>query len=84
MSNYDIEKYRKVIDEVDSEIVNLLISRFFLSKEIREIKNNLGINVLDKERELEIINKAMSKGNGQLEKDKIQEVFLKILEVSKK
>lgn len=52
---------RKKIDKIDSQIFRLLKKRFGLSKEIGKYKKEKGFFVKDKEREKEIINKALKK-----------------------
>ncbi len=54
----EIEKLRKQIDKVDSELINVLAKRFKITSRVRlfKIKNNLPIE--DKGRELKIMNRV--------------------------
>ncbi len=74
----DLKKMREMIDSIDDEIINLLIKRYDLSKEIGIYKKDNNIQVLDLKREHEILDKARHVS------EEIYYVFLKIIEESKK
>ena len=46
-----MEKFRKEIDEIDSEIARLLEERFEICSEIGEFKSKYNIETVDKSRE---------------------------------
>ena len=53
-----LKKVREGIDLVDAQIMRLLRRRFAAAKEIGEIKRQLGMDVLQPGRELEVIERA--------------------------
>ena len=79
-----INEFRQKIDNFDNQILNLLVQRFALSKEIGEIKASGGINVRDPNREQEIIDRLADKLEGKLDKDDIAAIFGPIYHISKK
>ena len=79
-----INELRQKIDNFDNQILNLLVQRFALSKEIGEIKASGGINVRDPNREQEIIDRLADKLEGKLDKDDIAAIFGPIYHISKK
>jgi chorismate mutase len=79
-----INELRQKIDNFDNQILNLLVQRFALSKEIGKIKASGGINVRDPNREQEIIDRLADKLEGKLDKDDIAAIFGPIYHISKK
>ena len=79
-----IENLRKLIDELDEEILKLLSKRKNLVKEVGKLKENLDLPVFDKKREEEILktisNKAKLLG---LDVDSVSNVFGAIFEGSR-
>ncbi len=74
----DLKKMRSTIDSIDNQIIDLLLKRYDLSKEIGMYKKENNIQVLDLKREHEILDKARHVS------EEIYYVFLKIIEESKK
>jgi len=62
---------RNKIDDLDNQILDFLVQRFSISREIGEIKASSGIEIRDLDREKEIIerlvNKLAGKTNGLFE-----------------
>jgi len=56
----EIDNLRNQIDETTLEIIRLLKKRIDLSKEIGEIKKNLGIGITDEVRESQLRTKVLS------------------------
>lgn len=54
----NIEKYRIRIDQLDSQIADLLIQRFLVSAQIGSYKKQNKLPVVDSEREAEILKKV--------------------------
>lgn len=79
-----INQLRQKIDEFDNEMLDLLVQRFAVSKEIGEIKASHGLNVGDPNREQEIIDRLAEKLEGKLEKDDIAAIFGPVYHISKK
>lgn len=72
-------KLRKKIDELDDEIMKLLEKRFEISKQVKVIKKINHIEVEDKHREKEIIEKTKLYTNHHA----IKEVYKTIMDESK-
>lgn len=75
-----IEEYRKEIDTINREIIDLLAKRAALSHKIGEIKKTEGKEIYDPSREERILNKvaeiATEKGiNPELTKDIFKTIF---------
>ena len=76
-----MEKFRKEIDKIDSEIAKLLEKRFEICSEIGDFKSKNNIETEDKSREKEIIEKI--ERTDLKYRDNIKEVESKILLESK-
>lgn len=77
-----MERFRKEIDKIDSEIARLLEKRFEICSEIGDFKSKNNIETEDKSREKEIIEKI--ERTDLKYRDNIKEVESKILLESKK
>lgn len=77
-----MERFRKEIDKIDSEIARLLEKRFEICSEIGDFKTKNNIETEDKSREKEIFEK-IERTNLKY-RDNIKEVESKILLESKK
>ena len=84
---HSIEKInvlRNKIDSLDDQMLDLLVQRFSVSREIGKIKASGGINVVDPNREHEIIDRLAEKLEGKLERDDIAAIFGPVYHISKK
>ena len=84
---HSIEKInviRNKIDLLDEQILDLLLQRFSITKEIGEIKASDGINIGDPNREKEIIDRLAEKLEGKLDRKDIAAIFGPIYHISKK
>ncbi|MDC1038386.1 chorismate mutase [Candidatus Marinimicrobia bacterium] len=79
-----INELRQKIDSFDDQMLNLLVKRFAVSREIGKIKASGGINVGDPNREQEIINRLAEKLEGKMERNDIAAIFGPIYHISKK
>ena len=79
-----IKELRQKIDYYDDQMLDLLVKRFAVSKEIGKIKASGSINVGDPNREQEIIDRLANKLKGKLDKDDIAAIFGPIYHISKK
>ena len=77
-----MERFRKEIDKIDSEIAKLLEKRFEICSEIGDFKSKNNIETEDKSREKEIFEKI--ERTDLKYRDNIKEVESKILLESKK
>jgi len=78
----DIEKLRREINNVDQELVSLLAKRFQLTSQIGAIKREKGLDVFDKNREQEILEKWLQVSD--LEPEFLKNILNLILSESKK
>ena len=83
-SKEKISDLRNKIDSFDDQMLDLLVKRFAVSKEIGEIKTSGGINVGDLNREQEIIDRLADKLEGKLARDDIAAIFGPVYHISKK
>jgi chorismate mutase len=65
-------------------MLDLLVQRFAISKELGAIKASHNLNVGDPNREQEIIDRLANKLEGKLDKDDIAAIFGPIYHISKK
>ena len=83
-SKEKINILRKKIDSLDDQILDLLIDRFSVSKEIGEIKSIENLKVGDPNREQDIIDRLSERFAGKLEHKDIAAIFGPIYHISKK
>ena len=79
-----INVLRNKIDLLDEQMLDLLVLRLSVSREIGKIKVSGGINVGDPNREQEIIDRLAEKLKGKLERNDIAAIFGPIYHISKK
>lgn len=77
-------KNRERIDEINNALISLLDERFNISFEIGKIKREIGMEVFDAKREEIIIENIKQKLVNSKYIDEILNVFLTVLEESKK
>jgi len=78
----DIEKLRREINNIDQDLVSLLAKRFQLTSQIGAIKREKGLDVFDKNREQEILEKWLQVSD--LEPEFLKNILNLILSESKK
>ena len=83
-STENINSLRKKIDELDDQMIDLVVQRLAIAKEIGDIKETNGIEVIDPNRESQIINRITEKLAGTLEKKDITAIFDPIYSISKR
>lgn len=79
-----IYELRKKIDECDDKMLDLLVKRFSIAKEIGEIKASSGFNIEDQNREKNIIDRLTNKFEGKLDRNSIAAIFGPVYQISKK
>jgi len=80
-----MDKYRKKINNVDSEIIKLLAKRRELSREIIRLKNETRSSIRDKAREQELLTQLIDLGKKEgLESEFVKRVFHEIIDDSVK
>ena len=79
----NLEKNRQIIDDIDRKIISLFKERMNAAKEIALYKKEHNLPVLNKEREVLLINKNIEVLNNEELKDYYLKFFNQLLEVSK-
>ena len=79
----ELNKLREQIDKIDSQIVKLLCERFDTVKKVAEYKKAHTIEILQKSRETEILNKITENIDSQEYLEYMLEIYKKVLETSK-
>jgi len=82
-TDFDIDLMRASIDEIDTELLDLINKRLLLAKHIGAIKKQKGENVLDPARESNIINRLLSLNKGPLSKKALHHIFAEIISSSR-
>lgn len=79
-----LRRSRQKIDGIDRDILDLITSRIALAREIAEAKEVLGMEILDPERELQIIERTrkIARENG-IDENKLIELMKILMDLSK-
>ena len=75
----DISALRLAIDEIDAKILDLINQRLLLAQQIGAIKKQDDLQVIDRRREKDILNRLRQKNNGPLDGDSLQGIFEAII-----
>jgi chorismate mutase/prephenate dehydratase len=75
----DIGELRHTIDEIDDKILDLINQRLSLAKQIGDFKKQGGIQIADREREKEILNRLLEKNDGPIGADGLRNIFEAII-----
>ena len=83
VNKMDLEDYRKRIDDIDSQIIELLARRLQIVKEVRNLKLKNNMPLYDERREFEILASVeeLSREYG-LDSEYVLEIFKRILSES--
>ncbi|MGH9342092.1 MAG: chorismate mutase [Acidobacteriota bacterium] len=79
-----IDHWRQKIDQLDLKLLKLLNERSKCAIEIGKIKNELGIEIYDPNREEQVIHNVQTAGSGPLSKDAIRRLFERIIDESRR
>ncbi len=80
----DIDNWRKKIDQINIELVELLNSRAKCAVEIGKIKKKSGKPVFDKKREETIFKSISSANNGPFGDESMERIFKVVIEETRK
>ena len=80
----DIAYWRKRIDEIDTQLAELLSERSSCVIEIGKIKRKRDLPVYDPEREREILSRVTRDNRGPLDNEALKRLFEKILDESRR
>ncbi len=77
----DLKILREKIDIIDDKIINLLVERFKVIKDVSELKKNNNIEVIQKSRISEIVEKAKNKAlKNQIDPAIFEKIYLNIID----
>jgi len=76
----DVDGWRKRIDEIDQELVQLLNERSRCAVEIGHLKKVLGMPAWQPEREAEILRNVVKSNHGPLDDAAIRRLFERIID----
>ncbi|MDD2840213.1 MAG: chorismate mutase [Rickettsiales bacterium] len=75
-----MEELREKINECDKKIIEALIERFKVAKEIGKYKKANGLPVVDKVREKLVYEKVIKLSEGRIPADRIEKIYKAIIE----
>lgn len=78
----DLKTYRKKIDDIDKKLVELFEIRLEIVKEIEKIKFQNGLQVVNKLREVEVIDNSIKNLKNKDYDYEIKKFMEKIIEIS--
>lgn len=76
----DVEGWRKHIDEIDQELVELLNERSRCAVEVGHLKKRLNIPAWQPEREAEILRNVVKSNHGPLDDAAVRRLFERIID----
>ena len=79
-----ITEIRVRMDELDSQLVALLNERASCAKEIGRLKETVGLEVYQPEREIEVLKHVRSRNDGPLDADAITRLFERIIDEARR
>ncbi len=79
-----INEIRERMDELDSELVTLLNERAGCATEIGRLKETVGLEVYQPEREIEVLKHVRARNDGPLDADAITRVFERIIDEARR
>lgn len=79
-----LEENRKLIDEIDSQIVDLMNKRCRIAQRIGRIKSAAGLPVVDHDRERVVLSRVASDNSGPLDKWVLVRIYTELLAESRR
>jgi chorismate mutase len=80
----DIDDWRRRIDEIDAQLVELLNRRSDCAIEIGRVKRALSMKIYSPDREKQVIENVRRLNSGPLDDDAIQRLFERIIDESRR
>ena len=79
-----LKRSREEIDKIDRDILDLIAARISLAEEILEAKRVLGMDILDPERERQIIERTRKiAGENGINEDKLVQLMKILMDLNK-
>jgi len=82
--NAGVEDWRRRIDEIDLQLVQLFNERSQCAIEIGRVKHSMGLEVYSPSREAEVIANVTRANKGPLEPEAIQRLFERVIDESRR
>jgi chorismate mutase len=82
--NGRVEDWRRRIDEIDLQLVELFNERSQCAIEIGHVKHRMGLEVYSPSREAEVIDNVTRANKGPLEPEAIQRLFERVIDESRR
>lgn len=80
----DIDDWRRIIDDIDRQLVELLNERSRCAIEIGRIKRTRNLDLYSPDREKEVIENVRRANRGPLDDDAVQRLFERIIDESRR
>ena len=80
----DIEHWRREIDDIDAELLQLLNMRARLALKVGALKQAQDLPICDPERERDVLQRLQEINNGPLDKRAVGKVFRRIIRESRR
>jgi chorismate mutase len=80
----DIDGWRRRIDQIDGQLMQLLNSRSACAVEIGRIKRRLGLPIYSPEREAWILDRVVRENPGPLDATAVRRVFERVIDESRR
>ncbi len=77
--NTQVSDWRAAIDVLDRQLVQLLNMRAKLACELAKVKRETGMNIVDAEREQQVLAQACQNNSGPLDRDGMTRIFESII-----
>ena len=75
----EVQRRRDDIDRLDAELVRILNQRAALALDLAELKQSLGWEILDPERERQVLSLAVGSNAGPFDHSGIRRIFRRII-----
>ena len=79
--NTNLDRLRNEIQKIDHQIAKLLHKRIDTVIEIGQIKSELGLPIVDKNREKQVINNVLNDSNNPIHAESIHKFFRYIIRI---
>ncbi|MEI6691473.1 MAG: chorismate mutase [Chlorobium sp.] len=76
----ELEEWRKKIDAIDHQLSSLLCERLRCAEKISSVKSKIGEEVLQPEREKEVLNNVLSHADSPLQIHTLEKIYRSIIE----
>ncbi len=75
----EVRRHRDAIDRLDAELVRILNERAVLALELAQLKQGLGWEIRDPEREQQVLLRAIGSNSGPFDHRGIRRIFHRII-----